>query len=140
MSIASLLERLDGVRKVGPGRWIAKCPAHDDKHPSLSIRELADGRILLHDFGGCGTDSVLSAVSLTMSDLFPARVDGYSLSKPPRLPAIDILACIGNELAIVTIAARDLADGYPLNDADHERLNKAANRLQKAVGLTNGFR
>ena len=43
MIAAKLLDRLPGVRKTGPGRWIAPCPAHEDRRPSLSIRELEDG-------------------------------------------------------------------------------------------------
>ena len=35
---ARLLDRLTGVKQTAPGRWIAKCPAHEDRSPSLSIR------------------------------------------------------------------------------------------------------
>ncbi|MDE2264100.1 MAG: hypothetical protein KGL45_16380 [Gammaproteobacteria bacterium] len=59
---ATVLDRLDGVRQSGPGRWLARCPAHEDRSPSLSIRELDDGRVLLHDFGGCDTQAVLDAL------------------------------------------------------------------------------
>jgi hypothetical protein len=54
MTADALLHKLDGVRRTGTDRWIAKCPAHDDRRASLSIRELNDGRALLHDFAGCG--------------------------------------------------------------------------------------
>jgi len=37
-----LLARLDGVKRTGPDRWIARCPAHDDKRPSLA--DLAAGK------------------------------------------------------------------------------------------------
>ncbi|MCV5231644.1 CHC2 zinc finger domain-containing protein, partial [Escherichia coli] len=53
-----LLERLAGVRLVGAGRWMACCPAHPDRSPSLSIRVL-DDKILLHCFAGCDSDAVL---------------------------------------------------------------------------------
>lgn len=68
-----LVARLDGVRETGTGRWIARCPAHEDKRPSLSIRELDDGRVLVHDFGGCEVGDVLAAVGLEFSDLYPER-------------------------------------------------------------------
>src|SRR2546425_974634 len=64
---AKLLDRLERVKQAAPGRWLARCPAHEDRAPSLSIRELDDGRIRLNDFGGCGTDAVLAALWLTMS-------------------------------------------------------------------------
>src|SRR5690349_10346417 len=53
ITAADIVARFDGVRERGPGRWMARCPAHDDSSPSLSIRELDDGTILLHDFAGC---------------------------------------------------------------------------------------
>jgi DNA primase len=37
------------------GSWTACCPAHNDKGPSLAIRETEDGRVLLHCFAGCET-------------------------------------------------------------------------------------
>ena len=39
MTADRLLQHLTGTRSTGRGTWIARCPAHDDKHPSLSIRE-----------------------------------------------------------------------------------------------------
>jgi DNA primase len=53
MSVAALLDRLEGVRACGPGRWVARCPAHEDRSPSLSIRKKDDGTTLLHCFSGC---------------------------------------------------------------------------------------
>ena len=48
-----LLSHLEGVRRVGKERFVACCPAHGDKHPSLAIRETYDGVLLLHCFAGC---------------------------------------------------------------------------------------
>jgi hypothetical protein len=69
-AIDKVLDRLQAVKRTGEGRWMARCPAHPDKTPSLSIREMPDGRVLLYDFGGCGNGDVLSAMGLRMSDLF----------------------------------------------------------------------
>lgn len=67
-AVEALLSRLAGVRLVGAGRWVACCPAHPDRKPSLSIRVL-DGKILLHCFAGCDSDAVLAALGLTWADL-----------------------------------------------------------------------
>ncbi len=48
----------------------ARCPAHDDSSPSLSISEGGDGRALLFCHAGCDTTSVLAALNLTPQDLF----------------------------------------------------------------------
>src|SRR5262252_2456807 len=72
MTSREFLSRLDGVQKHN-GYWMAQCPGHDDRTPSLKISDGADGRILLQDFGGCSTETVLAAKGLTMTDLFTGR-------------------------------------------------------------------
>lgn len=67
--VENLVQRLN-ARRSGQG-WKANCPAHDDHVPSLSIKEGADGRVLLKCFAGCSTDSVLAAIELKARDLFP---------------------------------------------------------------------
>ena len=54
-----VIDLLDGVRKSGSG-WSARCPAHEDHSPSLSISEGDDGRVLLHCFTGCTTEDSVS--------------------------------------------------------------------------------
>jgi hypothetical protein len=76
MSAAALLNRLDRPKQTGPDRWLAKCPAHEDRSPSLSVRELDDGRVLINCFAGCGAIDVLDSVGLTWSALFPERLPG----------------------------------------------------------------
>jgi len=46
-------------------------PAHDDQNPSLDVRELADGRLLIICRAGCGSADIVDAVGLELSDLFP---------------------------------------------------------------------
>lgn len=65
-----ILSKLKSVKPDGKGRWKACCPAHDDKHPSLSITECDNGKILLHCHTGCETKSILTELGLQMSDLF----------------------------------------------------------------------
>jgi len=75
-----LLSRLTRVRRSGDG-WIARCPAHEDAHPSLSVTQGDDGRALVKCFAGCTTETVLEAIGLSMADLF---VD--SDRQDPRTP------------------------------------------------------
>jgi hypothetical protein len=69
MNVESILARLRGVRHSGGG-WQARCPAHADHSPSLSIREGSDRRVLLHCFAGCSVESVCDALRIRVSDLF----------------------------------------------------------------------
>ncbi len=59
-------------RRSGPS-WSAKCPAHDDKSPSLSVSEGSDGRALVNCHAGCSLDSVLEVLKLAPGDLFPPK-------------------------------------------------------------------
>jgi hypothetical protein len=68
--LAEVLSRLNGVRRSGAGR-IARCPAHPDRSPSLSIGEGHGGKILLHCFGGCSSEAVCDSLGLSLADLFP---------------------------------------------------------------------
>lgn len=85
-----LAQRL-GARRSGRG-WIARCPAHEDRSPSLSISEGHDGRVLLHCFAGCSTESVLAAIGLSMRDLFPGPRTWTSKSKSPKVRIAEKLA------------------------------------------------
>ena len=42
--------------------WMARCPAHDDSTPSLSIRETRDGKLLVHCHAGCEQAAVIAAL------------------------------------------------------------------------------
>lgn len=70
MGVDSLLSKLDKVKPRGRNNWQACCPAHADKGPSLSVRELDDGRVLVHCFAGCSIHEILQAVGMEMGDLF----------------------------------------------------------------------
>jgi len=67
-----VLKLLDGVRPSGKG-WTARCPAHEDRHASLSVGIGEEGRILLKCFAGCDAEAIVSALGLTLADLMPER-------------------------------------------------------------------
>lgn len=69
----TILDRLKGVTETSNG-WTARCPAHDDNNPSLSITECDNG-VLLHDHAGCTNDKVMGAIRLELKDLFPKTAD-----------------------------------------------------------------
>jgi hypothetical protein len=56
-----LARHLGGGRKSGK-QWLARCPAHDDRTPSLSIGYGYDGRIVFHCHAGCSQQDVLHAL------------------------------------------------------------------------------
>jgi hypothetical protein len=58
-----VLPQLEGARQCGRG-WIAKCPAHRDRRPSLKVDTGVDGRALLHCFAGCSYPDIIRALRL----------------------------------------------------------------------------
>jgi hypothetical protein len=131
----SLLARLEGVRQTGPGRWVARCPAHEDRNPSLSIRETDDGRILVHDFAGCGAADVVAAVGLCLADLFPERLADHLPATRDRRhwhAAREALRAVDHDVLLVAIAAEAVAAGEVLSAEDRDLLTEAARHLREA--------
>jgi hypothetical protein len=69
-----VLEKLGHVKKTGRS-WMAHCPAHDDSEPSLSVSEGDSQPVILKCHATCSTESVVSALGLTMADLMAPRED-----------------------------------------------------------------
>ena len=116
--------------------WLARCPAHDDKGPSLSVRETDEGKILVHCFAECSVYEVVGAVGMELSDLFPPRPqDQRFIGKPERrpFPAADILRAVAFEALIVAMAGTALLAGQPMNSFDRDRLFIAVGRIQAAL-------
>ena len=136
MSAENLIARLDKVRKTGADKWQARCPAHEDKGPSLAIREMDDGRVLLHCFAGCGAGEVLRAVGMEFADLYP-RTGSFHL-QPVKRPfsAYDALLCLAYESLILLQFANHLATGAALTEEGRNRLRLSATRINAAHGGT----
>tara|TARA_R110002012_G_scaffold196220_5_gene364538 strand:+ start:4472 stop:4858 length:387 start_codon:yes stop_codon:yes gene_type:complete len=117
----TILERLEMVRKTGSSKWIARCPAHDDGTPSLSVTEIEGGnRVLIHCHGGCGALDVLESIGLDWSALYPDDSDNryrplYRSNQDQK--AIDDM--------IVAIAQAKRDKGERLNESDKQALIQA---------------
>src|SRR5262249_41720592 len=73
-AMTDLLAHLAGVSRNGQG-WTARCPAHDDRHNSLSVHQ-RDGRSLLTCHARCGCQDIVAALGLTASGLFDSPPTG----------------------------------------------------------------
>ena len=123
-----LLSRLEKVQRIGNDRYKAICPAHDDRSPSLAIKDDGD-RLLLHCFSGCQTIDVLGAIGLNFSDIMPDKADGNFKKDRKPFYAMDILSIIKFEATLVYIYASEMAKGLTLTSADRERLLLACSRI-----------
>jgi len=75
------------------GRGMCRCPAHDDRTPSLSVG-LGRRAILLHCFAGCSNDEVITALGrhgVRPRELFDGS--GEPLAEVPRQETADRNAC-----------------------------------------------
>lgn len=130
-----LLSRLSGVRQTGPGKWMAHCPAHEDRSPSLSIRETDDGIVLINCFGGCGAVDVVEAVGLSLAELFPRREpDPLHPGRRPEKPRYNARELVGlavTEGLICALACRVLRSGNVLSDEDMRRVGIAEHTLRR---------
>lgn len=135
MTAETLLSQLDKVKRTGNSRWVACCPSHEDRSPSLSIKECDDGTVLVHCFGGCDIHSVLNAVGMTFDDLYPAK-DGFERKAEKRpFPSSDILKVIGFEALVVANSAAKMLNGEEFTQADKERLDLSTGRIQSAINM-----
>jgi hypothetical protein len=125
-----VLDRLDAVSGKEP-RWMAKCPAHADRSPSLRIAVGDDGRVLLKCHAGCETSAVVKALGLGLADLFESRADYkpdfQSKAHREEMAHARIVQRMGQ-------IARER--GEELNDEDLATLCAAVAKLSEAGELT----
>ena len=130
---AKLLDRLEAVKQTGPGRWLARCPAHPDKSPSLTICETDQRMTLIHCFAGCEPGDVLAAIGLTMSDLFPEKSPRHSYpASHSSIPARDLLVILDHELTVAALILNDIVTRRSASEVQGQRLCLAAARVGKA--------
>lgn len=140
MLVDALLSRLQKVKKTGPAKWMAVCPSHEDRSPSLAIKE-HDGKILLHCFASCPIDDICGAIGIELSDLFPPSDNREWLEgreKPlvfgsTRFLAIDALRCLSSEGSLLAVVAADMAEGRVLGPDITARLIVACDRIATAL-------
>lgn len=64
--------------------WKARCPAHDDQNPSLSVATGEDGRVLIHCHADCEPKAICAALQLTLPDLMPPATSFQTNSTQQR--------------------------------------------------------
>jgi hypothetical protein len=119
---------------MGKGRYMACCPAHEDRSPSLSIKECEDGRLLVHCFAGCPVSDVLEAVGLSMASLFPDSMRSHHKPGLPYWKMERLKAKREHERAVLVLILSDAANGMPVN-AEREALAK--DRIRRIGRLLN---
>ena len=82
LTLDDLLDRLDKVKRISHSRATARCPAHADKSPSMTITE-GHTCILMHCFAGCAFEDILRAINVDPEQLLYAELEGGSVIRKP---------------------------------------------------------
>lgn len=131
--ITTLLERLDGVREVAPGRWRARCPAHNGHRPTLAITETADGVVLLHCFAGCSVGDIAAALGLDLVDLFPPPPPNGHCAHPikRRFVTAQMAPVLSLELLEIALIIGAILRRGSVTATEHARLLRSIARIMR---------
>ncbi len=143
MSINVILDKLQKVKSHGNGSFMACCPAHDDRSPSLSIKDNGDGRIMFKCFAGCETLDILQSIGLDWDDVMPPKQEKIVHTVKPKafqIYATDAIQIIRIESQIILMAAMDITNGVKISDSEMDRVKKAMLRINTALEAVKNVR
>ena len=137
--IADILPKLEKVKAgKAQGQWLACCPAHQDQDPSLAIKELQDGRVLLHCWSGCDTKDIVGAIGLDLRCLYPPiEAEPINDQAMPYWRRKQFQDLYRFEQLIAAIFKADVKSNL-FNVNDLERYFLACERMRKVQGVLNG--
>jgi DNA primase len=116
---------LQKPKRAGRNRFVACCPAHDDKTPSLSIEDSRDGKVLVHCFAGCSQDQVIGA----LRDL--GLWHKVSRDRINYLKNQTLSEEIRKSKNLLELAISEYENGVVHSELDRARIKKAIRFLQK---------
>lgn len=137
-----VLAALPEAKRAASG-WLARCPAHDDRTPSLSIGEGEQGQALLHCHAGCPVDRVCEALGLAPRDLWPSGPREAQAAPPPPKRTY-ATAEEAQQAALRSVRARNdaswrLVDVAPYDGMDGAEIMQAL-RFEPADGTAKEYR
>jgi twinkle protein len=86
MQVSDFLAKLSGVKQTRYGNpdWMAICPSHADRNPSLHVSVSREGNILLNCFAGCRAEDILERLGIESSELFSRDGPSFFIAPPKR--------------------------------------------------------
>ena len=139
MSIEDILSRLEKVKRTGRNNWLACCPAHEDRSPSMTLHASDTGKIVVRCFAGCSFEEIVGAVGLGWEPWFPPKQEcdfAPAIRRP--FPAADVLEAVSSEAFYVAYMAATMAHGYQLEPRDKALLEQSYDRIMEARRLAIG--
>ena len=132
MNALDVLDRLEQVTG-GKGKWMARCPAHQDYSPSLAINE-AEDRVLIHCFAGCEITDVTAAIGLTVADLFYKKLADSDLTEGKLRRYEEVLRSERYQVAVIDSAEKNERS---LAAKEKNRRHLGHQRISKIEGVLN---
>ena len=134
LAVEELLGRLEGVKSRGAGKWVARCPAHEDSDPSLAIRVTND-KMLVYCFAGCSPANICAAVGIETKDLFfdtNYESDPMAFAKAKKAVNDKFQSELDIHRTALALAKSDRENGKKLSPQDLERERNAYLALRDA--------
>ncbi len=132
--IENILHRLNGVKETKPDQWVAICPSHSDRNPSLAIKRGDDGRVLLKCWAGCGAADIVEASGLELKDLFEQPIKWHKSSRERLYPNYkNILKLTRHDLGIILIVTMDIHKSRNISDEAMGIFIRAYANLEKIM-------
>lgn len=135
----NFVSRLKKLKRTGKDSWIACCPSHPDKSPSLAIREVETDKILVKCFAGCSIEEITGSIGLTLGDIMPDTAPD-SFRKPYSVPfnPRDVLACLRTDAMLLSVFISDVTQGNEITPQDAANAFKASCRIIAACEIGGG--
>lgn len=142
MDIDLILSRLKKVRKTGRASWIACCPAHQDKSPSLSIT-MTENRVLAHCFGGCNNKDVVNYLGLGYAPFLPTskktKKGVYDEEMVRGVEAYNALQIFKESALIMVFMAQSMVEKKVMSEIDMAKIieiNKQLLLIEDYFGMS----
>lgn len=115
------------AREQHPGQAMARCPAHDDHQPSLSITRGHD-RVLLNCHANCHIDTVIAALNMVKADLYdePMQPRSQDDDWTPHGPATATYRYVDEQGQLLFGVCRTANKAFPQWHPDPTRKNGRA--------------
>ena len=92
LDLPEFLRRIQSATQFAPRKrgasYVCRCPAHEDKKPSLSVSVARNGRILINCHAGCSFESVTSALGVSAAELAPRGTTKPSRGRPRKFTIV----------------------------------------------------
>ena len=129
MNLEPILQRLEKVKRIKSGVFKACCPAHDDKTPSLEIKDAGDKALMICR-AGCTFDEIRAMIGMDKHEFF---ADGKAPKQAaPGVSTRDVAEAVSFELAVAYVVACDRAKGRQITPQDLQREQQARERIARA--------